>query len=142
MMKSLLLTAFFSSLSVSTPAKTDVICDGECMVLMHKPADLMPTPSAISLLDIGYKVVAEGDLLVDRFAVNAATDKAALFRPESSNFEKIAQVPSRPINNGVGLKAVGARYASYIRLERDGWAFVCIIDNSDVCHRAYGGESK
>jgi hypothetical protein len=141
-MKSLLLIASFGSLLVSTPARTDVICDGECLVLMYKPADLMPTPSAISLINIGYETVAEVDLLVDRFSVNAAPDRAVLFRPESSTIEQIAQVPSRPINNGVRLKAVGARYASYIRLERDGWAFVCIIDNSDVCHRAYGGESK
>jgi len=92
------------------------------------------------LLRIGFKPVAEGDLLVERIFDIDRMDTGTASRLGDPAF--VAEVPSISRPTGGQVIWVGDRYDNYVRLRRGKEEFVCVLGASEHCHRVVSSNDR
>ncbi|WP_421912470.1 hypothetical protein [Mesorhizobium sp.] len=98
--------------------------------------------SSSDLLQEGFKLIAEGDLLTVREIGGYRLLDAGIFvdGPPSESCQRndtfVAEVPSQP-RPRCGSIWWNDRYDEFVRLKRGNEEFVCVLGQSEDCYRAY-----
>ena len=97
-------------------------------------------PVSADLLRIGFKPVAEGDLLMERiFDIDRMNTGVGSWLGDP---EFVAEVPSISRPEGGQVTWVGDRSDNYVRLRRGEEEFVCVLGASEHCHRVASSNNR
>jgi hypothetical protein len=97
-------------------------------------------PVSADLLRVGFKPVAEGDLLMERIFDIDRMDTGVGNWLGDPVF--VAEEPSVSRPEGGQVTWVEDRYDNYVRLRRGEEEFVCVLGASEHCHRVASSNSR
>ncbi|MDI6026996.1 hypothetical protein QBK99_12420 [Corticibacterium sp. UT-5YL-CI-8] len=89
--------------------------------------------TSAELLKAGFKLLAEGDVLVQS---SFKVDRMKVRSEYCPSTDIVASVPSFPAMEGCGVHWIKDRYEGFVRLVYGDVEVVCILDRPERCYRA------